>query len=185
MDHSGRAAILALLACIAGPTLHAQPAQPGAIPFDVNNPQVQQTAREIAKRPPMPPPPGHRLVDDRTGRRQAGKASIYAPHFQGRKMADGRRFSHASNAAASKTLPLGTVAKVTNLDTGKTTTVTVEDRGPFVDGRTVDLTKASAEKIGLDSHAGVAPVVVAPIAVPQTDGSVKPGSGALPGPANQ
>jgi len=62
--------------------------------------------------------------------------------------------------------------------------VTVQDRGPFVDGRTVDLTKATAEQIGIGDREGVAPVVVAPIAVPQPDGTVKPGSGALPGPAS-
>lgn len=98
-------------------------------------------------------------------------------------MANGQRFNHAGQAAASKTLPLGTVAKVTNLETGRTAVVTVEDHGPYVDGRTIDLTKASAEQIGLGSKEGVAPVVVAPIAVPQPDGSMKPGSGALPGPA--
>ena len=99
-------------------------------------------------------------------------------------MANGQRFDHGGQAAASKTLPLGTVAKVTNLENGRTTVVTVQDRGPYVDGRTIDLSKSTAEQIGIRSRDGVAPVVVAPIAVPQPDGTMKPGSGALPGPAS-
>ena len=73
---------------------------------------------------------------------------------------------HAGRAAASKTLPLGTVAKVTNTATGKTAEVTVEDRGPYVDGRTIDLSRSTARQIGLGTHDGVAPVVVA---VPRSD----------------
>ncbi len=161
----------------------ASPNEPGRVPFDVNNPQVQEQARTLAATPPLGPVGGRRIAEDHSGRKQAGKASFYAPSFQGKTMADGRRFSHAGQAAASKTLPLGTVAKVTNTETGKTAEVTVQDRGPYVDGRTIDLSKSSAQQIGLDGRAGVAPVVVAPVAVPQPDGSVKPGAGALPGPA--
>jgi rare lipoprotein A len=92
-------------------------------------------------------------------------------------MADGRRFDPNSNVAASKTLPIGTTAKVTNLRNGKSATVRVEDRGPFVDGRVVDLTPKVANELKI-REAGVAPVAVAPIAVPQPDGGVKLGAGA-------
>ena len=177
-------AAAATLAVLTAPGAQAAPAgEPGRVPFDVNSPQVQEQARTLARKPPLGPVHGHRIVEDHSGRKQAGKASFYAPSFQGKTMADGRRFSHAGRAAASKTLPLGTVAKVTNTETGKTAEVTVEDRGPYVDGRTIDLTKSTAQQIGLDSHNGVVPVVVAPVAVPQPDGSVTPGAGALPGPA--
>jgi len=162
----------------------APTSQAGAIPFNLDSPQVQEEARKLAEQPPVPPTPAHRVVEDRSGRKQTGKASVYASSFQGRRMANGQRFDHGGHAAASKTLPLGTVAKVTNLRSGRTAVVTVQDRGPFVDGRTVDLTKATAEQIGIGDREGVAPVVVAPIAVPQPDGTVKPGSGALPGPAS-
>lgn len=161
----------------------ASRSQPGAIPFDLGNPQVQKEARKLAEQPPVLPPSGNRVVEDRSGRKQAGKASVYSPALQGHRMANGRRFDHAGHAAASKTLPLGTIAKVTNLKTGRTAVVTVQDRGPYVNGRTVDLTKATAEQIGLGTQEGTAPVVVAPVAVPQPDGTVKVGSGALPGPA--
>jgi rare lipoprotein A len=158
--------------------------QSGAVPFDVNSPQVQDEARKLAREAPVPPQPGHRLVEDRSGRKQIGEASVYSPHFQGRRMANGRRFDQAGQAAASKTLPLGTVAKVTNRKDGRTALVTVEDHGPYVDGRTIDLTKSTAQQIGIGAREGVAPVVVAPVAVPQPDGAVKPGAGALPGPAS-
>lgn len=174
----------AAMAALMAPVAQAAPAsEPGRVPFDVNSPQVQEEARMLARKPPLAPVRGRRVVEDRSGRKQAGKASFYAPSFQGKTMANGRRFNHAGQAAASKTLPLGTVAKVTNTETGKTAVVTVEDRGPYVDGRTIDLTRSTARQIGLDSRAGVAPVIVAPVAVPQPDGSMKPGAGALPGPA--
>lgn len=177
-------AVPAIMAALLVPDARAAPAnEPGRVPFDVNSPQVQEQARTLARKPPLAPVYGRRIVEDRSGRKQAGKASFYAPSFQGKTMADGRRFSHAGQVAASKTLPLGTVAKVTNIETGKTAEVTVEDRGPYVDGRTIDLTRSTARQIGLDSHAGVAPVIVAPVAVPQPDGTMTPGAGALPGPA--
>ncbi|HYE71069.1 MAG TPA: septal ring lytic transglycosylase RlpA family protein [Aquabacterium sp.] len=119
---------------------------------------------------------GHQL--DRSGKKQVGKASFYARKFEGRKMADGTPMDPRDDNAASKTLPLGTTAKVTNLETGQSAVVTIQDRGPYVPGRIVDLSPATAEKIGLDKEEGLAPVEVAPIAVPLPDGGVKPGSGA-------
>lgn len=114
---------------------------------------------------------------DHSGQVQKGRASVYAGKFNGRRMADGQAFSPASDAAASKTLPLGTTARVTNLENGKTTTVRVEDRGPYVPGRILDVSPKKAESLGIRKQ-GVAPVVVAPIAVPQPDGDVKLGAGA-------
>ena len=84
---------------------------------------------------------------------------------------------HDDNAA-SKTLPLGTRARVTNLDTGQSTEVTIQDRGPHVKGRIVDLPPAKAKEIGLTPKKGVARVEVSPIEVPMPDGSVKLGDGA-------
>ncbi len=110
---------------------------------------------------------------DRSGHARRGKASFYAPMFAGRKMADGSRMQPQSNNAASKTLPLGTTAKVTNLETGRSALVTIRDRGPYVRGRIVDLSPATAKQIGLDHKKGVTKVEVAPIAVPLADGSIK------------
>jgi rare lipoprotein A len=114
---------------------------------------------------------------DHSGRVQHGKASYYGHEFAGRTMANGHPFRPNSEAAASKTLPLGTTARVTNLHNGHSTTVRVEDRGPRPAGRIVDVSPRAAEQLGL-KHEGVAPVAVAPIDVPQPDGSVRPGAGA-------
>jgi rare lipoprotein A len=114
---------------------------------------------------------------DRSGLRRFGKASFYAPMFAGRKMADGTRMRPTSNNAASRTLPLGTTAKVTNLETGKSAVVTIHDRGPYVAGRIVDLSPATARDIGLDRRTGVVQVEVAPIVIPMANGNIKLGDG--------
>ncbi len=114
---------------------------------------------------------------DRSGKARKGRASYYARRFTGRKMANGERFDPASNAAASKTLPLGTTARVTNLENGRSAEVEIKDRGPYVAGRTVDVTPKTAEELGITEQ-GVAPVEVAPIQVPQADGTLRPGDGA-------
>jgi rare lipoprotein A len=173
----------AALVAVATISFRASAGDQTPAPIDTGSPQVQQQAKKIAQEPPLPPPPAHRVVEDRSGRKQTGKASVYAPHFQGRKMADGGRFDGHGHAAASRSLPLGTVAKVTNIEKGKTAVVTVKDRGPYVSGRTMDVTPSTAAQLGIDKREGVAPVVVAPVAVPQPNGSVTPGAGALPGPA--
>jgi rare lipoprotein A len=115
---------------------------------------------------------------DRSGAKRFGKASFYANFFAGRKMADGTIMDPHANNAASRTLPLGTTAKVTNLETGKSAVVTIQDRGPYVDGRIVDLSPATAQQIGITKREGIAKVVVAPIAVPMPDGRVKLGAAA-------
>jgi len=115
---------------------------------------------------------------DLSGRKQSGKASFYARKFAGRAMANGAPMDPEGANAASKTLPLGTTAKVTNLETGQSAVVTIQDRGPYVPGRIVDLSPATARQIGITPRQGVAPVVVAPIAVPQPDGRIKLGAAA-------
>jgi len=90
-------------------------------------------------------------------------------------MADGTKMNPHSDNAASKTLPLGTTAKVTNLQTGQSAKVTIRDRGPYVKGRILDVSPSTARKIGITKHDGVAKVKVDPIAFPVPQGSVKPG----------
>jgi len=110
---------------------------------------------------------------DRSGKTQIGKASFYADHYSGKTMADGTPMRPYSNNAASITLPIGTTARVTNLDTGRSAIVTIRDRGPYVRGRIVDLSAATARKIGLERKQGLATVKVAPLTVPMSDGTVK------------
>jgi rare lipoprotein A len=118
---------------------------------------------------------------DLSGKRRVGKASFYARMFSGRKMADGNTMDPQKNNAASRTLPLGTIAKVTNLKTGKSAVVTIQDRGPYVTGRIVDLSPATAHEIGITPREGVTKVEVAPLAVPQPDGRLKLGDAAADG----
>lgn len=114
---------------------------------------------------------------DRSGKKRKGEASYYHRSLAGETMADGTPMNPQSNNAASKTLPLGTKAKVTNLENGKSEVVEIRDRGPYVEGRIVDVSPKTATKLGMRED-GVVPVEVVPIEVPQPDGSVKPGAGA-------
>jgi rare lipoprotein A len=136
---------------------------------------VQAEAEALAQKPAVAP--GSSKVIQRGGRKQKGTASFYSRYFAGKKMANGKPFHPNSNTAASKTLPLGTTAKVTNVENGRSQTVTVEDRGPYVGDRILDVSPQTAEQLGMKKQ-GLAPVVVAPIAVPQLDGSIKAGAGA-------
>ena len=88
-----------------------------------------------------------------------GEASFYGPGFHGRKTATGEIFNQDKLTAASTELPLGTRAKVKNLENGKTVEVRVNDRGPYAEGRVIDLSKAAARKLGMVKD-GVADVRV-------------------------
>jgi rare lipoprotein A len=79
-----------------------------------------------------------------------GYASWYGKHEQGRRMANGQRFDRHRFTAASRTLPLGTNIRVTNLKTGRSAVVTITDRGPWVKTRILDLAEAPAKYIGCD-----------------------------------
>lgn len=82
-------------------------------------------------------------------------ASWYGPGFHGRKTASGERFNQNALTAASRTLPFGTRLKVRNPKNGKTCTVTINDRGPFVKGRGIDLSRAAAQSLGIGGVARV------------------------------
>ena len=80
---------------------------------------------------------------------EQGYASWYGGKFHGRRTASGEIFNTNSLTAAHKTLPFGTIVKVTNIANGKFTLVRINDRGPFVPGRIIDLSRAAAEEIGM------------------------------------
>ncbi len=90
---------------------------------------------------------------------QVGNASWYGPAQDGKETASGETFDEKKLTAAHRTLPLGTKAVVTNLETGKSVEVTINDRGPYVKGRKIDLSHAAAQKIGM-SKKGVAKVKI-------------------------
>jgi rare lipoprotein A len=89
--------------------------------------------------------------------KNAGFASFYAKKFHGRRTASGEIFNNNALTAAHKSLPFGTLVKVTNLRNKTSVVVRINDRGPFVRGRIIDLTRSAAKKIGL-LHAGTARV---------------------------
>lgn len=96
-----------------------------------------------------------------------GAASYYGHSWNGRKTACGEIFNTDSFTCAHRTLPFGTMLKVTNKKNGKSVVVRVTDRGPYVKGRIIDLTLAAAKKIDM-VHAGVVPVEIAQIYTPSS-----------------
>ncbi len=88
---------------------------------------------------------------------ETGQASWYGGKFQGRQTANGEIFDTNKLTAAHKTLPFGTVVKVTNLHNNKSVEVRINDRGPFIEGRIIDLSKAAADAIEMTAR-GVATV---------------------------
>ena len=97
---------------------------------------------------------------------QSGTAAWYGKQFQGKKTASGELFDMNAFTAAHKTLPFGTVVRVTNLSNGSDVFVKINDRGPFTPKRIIDLSHAAAKKIGMVSS-GVAEVSIEIISEPQ------------------
>jgi rare lipoprotein A len=141
------------------------------------------TAGVALARPNAPPSadvaghPGPHESFYQSGSKQTGRASYYAPHFANRRMADGGRFNPNSNVAASRTLPFGTTAKVTNLNNGRSALVQIQDRGPRDHSRIMDVTPRVADQLGM-KKSGAVPVVIAPIVVAESNGAVQLGTGA-------
>jgi rare lipoprotein A len=87
---------------------------------------------------------------DQPNYNEVGMASWYGVPHHGRPTSTGERFDQWAITAAHKTLPLPCIVSVTNLENGKTIRVRVNDRGPFVDGRIIDLSRAAAERLGFE-----------------------------------
>ena len=95
-----------------------------------------------------------RIDTTTSGYKESGKASFYAMKFQSRKTASGELFDQSAYTAAHKNLPFGTKVKVTNVRNEKSVIVRINDRGPFVRGRIIDLSRSAFSKIG-NTSAGV------------------------------
>lgn len=78
-----------------------------------------------------------------------GMASWYGPNFHGKTTANGETYNQNELTAAHKTLPFNSVVRVTNLDNGKQVTVRINDRGPYVRGRVIDLSRAAASEVDM------------------------------------
>jgi len=117
------------------------------------------------------PPPQHVAVTETTpaagwssGSAHRGQASWYGSDFQGSPTASGEPFNMNALTAAHHTLPLGSYARVKNLDNGRSVVVRINDRGPHARRREIDLSYAAAREIEMIG-AGTAPVEVAPLIV--------------------
>ena len=100
--------------------------------------------------------PTRALADEDAGQKiQRGHASWYGPGFHGRRTANGETFNTNALTAAHRSLPFGTRVKIVNEKTGRSVIVRINDRGPFIGGRIIDLARSAAQQIGM---AGVATV---------------------------
>ncbi len=93
------------------------------------------------------------------GWKQEGIASWYGPDFHGGTTSNGERYNMYAMTAAHKTLPMNTMVRVTNKRNGRSVVVRINDRGPFVSGRIVDLSYTAGKRIGID-RSGTAPVTL-------------------------
>ncbi len=129
-------------------------------------------------RPETPPPqtPGHpkpyrvngvwyQPIPDAYGFQQRGIASWYGRKFHGRRTSNGETYDMHGISAAHKTLPFGTMVRVTNLQNGRQLDIRINDRGPFAKGRIIDLSYGAAKKLGVVGP-GTAPVEIVALAAP-------------------
>jgi len=119
----------------------------------------------------------------RIGTTEKGEASWYGEPYNGRRAASGEVFDMEQLTAAHRTLPFQTWVEVTNLNNGKQVEVRITDRGPFVDGRVIDLSRAAAREIDL-LRSGVAPVELRVIEAPKRYAPEPPTMVASNGPAS-
>jgi rare lipoprotein A len=117
----------------------------------------------------LPPPPAPMPVPEQPFFSQIGTASWYGGAHHGRKTASGERFNMNDMTAAHRALKMGTVLRITNLDNGRTTVVRINDRGPFVHGRIVDVSAAAARDLGM-KQSGLARVRLEAFAADQPGG---------------
>ncbi len=108
---------------------------------------------------------GPEKLDAVPGATQSGVASWYGPGFHGRQTANGEIYDQYGLTAAHRTLPLGTWVRVTDVASERAVVVRVNDRGPYVDDRVIDLSLAAAQRIDL-VRAGIAPVRIEVLAGP-------------------
>lgn len=137
------ALVLALLAACASkaPTPPPTPAHPSPPPPSGKVPGTQRPYTIQGKT--------YHPLSTADGYHESGIASWYGPNFHGKRTSNGERYDMESMTAAHKTLPMDTWVEVHNLDSGKKLTLRINDRGPFVDGRIIDLSKAAARELGV------------------------------------
>jgi rare lipoprotein A len=134
------------------PAPQALPPEPASVP-----PAPPATAKTVPQKiPPTPAPPGGVSAEDlqyiethAPVMSEEGYATWYTAPYKGRKSANGDVFDDYALTAANRTLPMGSLVVVTNLKTGQSSAMRITDRGPFVEGRILDLSIASAKATGV------------------------------------
>jgi rare lipoprotein A len=157
--HSGWISSLILAASIIfpGPSASLQASQS----YGTHESRYSETRRSIAAEPSMTA--DKKAKEEETVSDQPvhssdrfmvaeGKASYYANMFHGHKTASGEHFNRKNYTAAHRSLPFGTIVRVTNLDNGRKVVVKVNDRGPYLRSRIIDISQAAAKQIGLVGH---------------------------------
>jgi rare lipoprotein A len=133
---------------------------------------VVALSAHIARAPagPLMPKPGDAAATAHSPHVESGMASWYGRTWQGRRTASGQRFDARKLTAAHRSLPLNTKARVTNLANGRSVEVTINDRGPYVGHRLIDVSAEAAKKLGM-TRDGVVPVQVETVKppVPETE----------------
>ena len=122
---------------------------------------------------PKPAPKSTHANVKRARPYQVGTASWYGSYFDGKETASGEPFDMYDLTAAHPTLPLGTMVKVTNLRNGRAVVVRVNDRGPVVEGRIIDLSYQAARELHLE-HQGIQTVRLDLVSEPQTVAVLRP-----------
>lgn len=140
-------AALVLTGC--GGLIPGRSAGPGYIPFDeAGPPRLSSKSYQVKGR-------RYQLLASAAGYEEEGIATWYGPGFHRRKTASGERYNMHALTAAHKSLPMDTVVEVHNLNNNRKVNVRINDRGPFVEGRIIDLSLKAAKQIELDGKARV------------------------------
>ena len=114
---------------------------------------------------PAPPPVAHK--ENSPSFTETGVASWYGKTRKAKRTASGEKLSNKAMTAAHRSLPMNTVVRVTNLSNGASVVVRINDRGPFVQGRVIDVSPAAADELGM-KEAGIAPVRIEVFAADQS-----------------
>jgi len=152
----GRTTRLALVLVAAAVLLAACASQPPPRKPASQKQPVYVPSKKKAQKPPPATQKSYKVMGKwyhplatADGFTQRGKASWYGKKFHGRKTANGERYNMYGISAAHKTLPLGTWVRVENVDNGRKLDIRLNDRGPFVHGRIIDLSYGAAKKLGV------------------------------------
>ncbi|MFM0048287.1 septal ring lytic transglycosylase RlpA family protein [Caballeronia grimmiae] len=157
---AGLASVGALVV-LNGCAAHRPVSAPAAPEPSRGEPRDAQEAPAVAASPAdVPAPAAH--ADAAAKRPEFVEASFYGSKFQGRRTASGERYDMHALTAAHRTLPLGSYVRVSNASKTRSVIVRINDRGPFVKGRAIDLSFAAASQLGL-RNAGHARVVLEPV----------------------